>query len=104
MRPLLVLALFLPHLAAAQRTPPPVDYGVVETVNGFFLDLKTAGVILGAKAWFDETDNPVDSLKAGKLRIDYDYAVPPPLEDLGFNQRITDSYFADFASQLSQAG
>jgi phage tail sheath protein FI len=27
--------------------------------------------------------------------------VPPPLEDLGFNQRITDSYFADFASQLA---
>jgi phage tail sheath protein FI len=83
---------------------PSLARDIVETVNGFFLDLKTAGVILGAKAWFDETDNPVDSLKAGKLRIDYDYAVPPPLEDLGFNQRITDSYFADFASQLSQAG
>jgi phage tail sheath protein FI len=83
---------------------PSLARDIVETVNGFFLDLKTSGVILGAKAWFDETDNPVDSLKAGKLRIDYDYAVPPPLEDLGFNQRITDSYFADFASQLSQAG
>jgi phage tail sheath protein FI len=55
---------------------PSLARDIVETVNGFFLDLKTAGVILGAKAWFDETDNPVDSLKAGKLRIDYDYGAP----------------------------
>jgi hypothetical protein len=42
---------------------PSLARDIVETVNGFFLDLKTSGVILGAKAWFDETDNPVDSLR-----------------------------------------
>lgn len=82
---------------------PGLARDIIETVNGFFLELKAAGVILGANAWFDEANNSTASLKAGKLRIDYDYTVPPPLEDLGFNQRITDSYFADFASQLTQA-
>jgi uncharacterized protein len=76
---------------------------IIETINGFFRQLKAAGVILGANAWFDEANNSTASLSAGKLRIDYDYTVPPPLEDLGFNQRITDSYFADFASQLAEA-
>jgi len=82
---------------------PALARDIIETVNGFFLELKAGGVILGANAWFDEANNSTASLQAGKLRIDYDYTVPPPLEDLGFNQRITDSYFADFASQLTQS-
>lgn len=83
---------------------PALVKDIVETINGLFRQLKSGGVILGANAWYDEANNSTDSLKAGKLRIDYDYTVPPPLEDLGFNQRITDSYFADFASQLADAG
>jgi phage tail sheath protein FI len=82
---------------------PALAKDIIETINGFFRQLKAQGIILGANAWFDEANNSTASLKAGKLRIDYDYTVPPPLEDMGFNQRITDSYFADFASQLTQA-
>ena len=81
---------------------PALAKDIIETINGFFRQLKAQGIILGANAWFDEANNSTASLKAGKLRIDYDYTVPPPLEDLGFNQRITDSYFADFASQLTE--
>ncbi|BAV65752.1 phage tail sheath subtilisin-like domain-containing protein [Sphingobium cloacae] len=82
---------------------PALARDIAETINGFFLELKTPGVILGANAWYDSAHNSIASLKAGKLRIDYDYTVPPPLEDLGFNQRITDVYFADFAKQLAAA-
>lgn len=81
---------------------PALAKDIIETINGFFRQLKGAGVILGANAWFEESANSIANLKAGKLRIDYDYTVPPPLEDLGFNQRITDSYFADFAKQLTE--
>jgi len=35
------------------------------------------------------------------LYIDYDYTPVPPLEDLTFRQRITDSYLADFASTIT---
>jgi phage tail sheath protein FI len=81
---------------------PSLAKDVIETINGLGRQLKTAGVVLGFNAMFNEANNSTDSLKAGKLRIDYDYTVPPPLEDLGFNQRITDAYFADFAAQLAQ--
>lgn len=81
---------------------PALAKDIIETINGFFRQLKAQGIVLGANAWFDEANNSTASLKAGKLRIDYDYTVPPPLEDLGFNQRITDAYFADFASQLTE--
>lgn len=80
---------------------PALARDIVETINGFFRQLKAAGVVLGANAWFDAANNSTDSLKAGKLRIDYDYTAPPPLEDLGFAQRITDSYLADFAGLLA---
>lgn len=82
---------------------PALAKDIIETVNGFGRQLKTQGILLGFNAWYDEANNSTDSLKAGKLRIDYDYTVPPPLEDLGFNQRITDSYFADFSAQLTEA-
>lgn len=88
--------------AIDQPLTPGLAKDIIETINGLFRQLKAGGVILGANCWFDEANNSTASLKAGKLRIDYDYTVPPPLEDLGFNQRITDSYFADFASQLTQ--
>jgi phage tail sheath protein FI len=82
---------------------PALAKDIIETINGLFRQLKASGVVLGANAFFSEANNSTASLKAGKLRIDYDYTVPPPLEDLGFNQIITDSYLADFASQLASA-
>lgn len=57
--------------------------------------------LMGGDAWFDPTTNEKGTLKAGKMNIDYDYAPVPPLEDLTFKQRITDSYLADFASTIS---
>ncbi len=83
---------------------PSLAKDIIETINGLGRNLKAAGVVLGFEAWYDETANPVDSLKAGKLRIRYKYTVPPPLEDLGFYQEITDEYFADFAAQLTEVG
>ena len=40
------------------------------------------------------------TLKNGKLTLDYDYTPVPPLEDLTFQQRITDRYYADFALRV----
>jgi len=65
------------------------------------LDLLVAqGYLLGASVWWDENFNPKESIKSGKAIIDYDYTPVPPLEDLGFNQRITDKYIVDMTSQL----
>jgi phage tail sheath protein FI len=80
---------------------PSLAKDIVETINGELRAMTLAGQILGGKAWFDATRNPVDQLKAGKLLIDYDYTPVPPLENLGLNQRITDSYFADFAAAVA---
>lgn len=74
---------------------------IIEGLNAKFRELKTLGLIVDASAWLNEELNTQTSLKGGKLRIDYDYTPAPPLEDLGFQQRITDSYLADFAERVA---
>ena len=59
------------------------------------------GYLIGGDAWYDPELNSKDTLKAGKLYIDYNYTPVPPLEDLTFRQRIEDSYLADFASTIT---
>ncbi|WP_394517399.1 phage regulatory CII family protein [Pantoea sp. SGAir0175] len=70
-------------------------------INAKFRELVTAGYLLGASAWYDESANDKDTLKAGKLFLDYDYTPCPPLEDLTLRQRITDKYLANFAASVN---
>lgn len=73
---------------------------IIEGVNAKFRQLKAQGYIIDATAWYDDTVNTTETLNAGKLYIDYDYTPVPPLENLMFQQRITDRYLANFASQI----
>lgn len=79
---------------------PSLVKDILEGINAKFRELKTAGYILDGSAWYDEEVNTAATLKTGKLTLDYDYTPVPPLEDLGFRQRITDRYFADFALRV----
>lgn len=80
---------------------PSLVRDIIESVNAKFRDLKGQGYIIDGQAWYDEAANSKETLKAGKLAIDYDYCAVPPLEDLTFRQRTTDRYLADFASRIS---
>lgn len=79
---------------------PSLVKDILEGVNAKFRELTTGGYILGGRAWYDEAANEAGTLKEGKLAIDYDYTPIPPLENLQFQQRITDRYFASFASRV----
>lgn len=79
---------------------PSLVKDILDGVNAKFRELKTGGYILDGQAWFNEESNQKDTLKEGRLLIDYDYTPVPPLEDLTFQQRITDRYFANFAQRV----
>ncbi|MFP9470036.1 phage tail sheath protein [Pectobacterium brasiliense] len=74
---------------------------IIEGIKAKFRELKTGGYIIDADCWFDETANDKDTLKAGKLYIDYDYTPVPPLENLTLRQRITDKYLVNLAASVS---
>ncbi|WP_241622831.1 phage tail sheath protein [Rosenbergiella australiborealis] len=80
---------------------PSLARDIIEGLRAKLRSLVNQGYLLGADCWLDESVNDKDSLKAGKLTIDYDYTPVPPLENLMLRQRITDQYLLDFSSQVS---
>lgn len=80
---------------------PSLVKDIIEGINAKFRELKALGYIIDAHAWYDEAINSKDTLKDGKLYIDYDYTPVPPLENLMLRQRITDRYLVDFASRVT---
>lgn len=90
------------HMWANDKPLTPVLVrDIIAGINAKFRELVSAGYLLGASCWYDDTANDKDTLKAGKLFIDYDYTPVPPLEDLTLRQRITDSYLANFAASVN---
>lgn len=90
------------HLWAVDKPiTPTLVRDIVEGVNAKFRELKALGYIVDGNAWYNAELNSQATLKAGKLYIDYDYTPVPPLENLLFQQRITDTYLADFASAIT---
>ncbi|MEH3412645.1 phage tail sheath protein [Phytobacter diazotrophicus] len=74
---------------------------IVDGINAKFRELRTNGYIVDASCWFDEEANDKETLKAGKLYIDYDYTPVPPLENLTLRQRITDKYLATLVTAVN---
>lgn len=74
---------------------------IIDGINAKFRELKSGGYIIDATCWFDEEANSKETLKAGKLFIDYDYTPVPPLEHLTLRQRITDKYLANLISSVN---
>ena len=80
---------------------PSLVRDLVEGINAKFRELTRQGYLLGGECWYDADANEKESLKAGKLFLDYDYTPVPPLEDLTLRQRITDRFLADFATRVN---
>ncbi|SDI36621.1 hypothetical protein SAMN05216588_115114 [Pseudomonas flavescens] len=80
---------------------PSLVRDIIEGINAKLRELKAGGYIIDGQCWYDPDANTKDTLKAGKLFIDYDYTPVPPLEDLSLRQRITDRYLAEFASSIN---
>jgi phage tail sheath protein FI len=74
---------------------------IIDGINAKFRELKSNGYIIDGNCWFDESANDKETLKAGKLYIDYDYTPVPPLESLTLRQRITDTYLVNLAASVN---
>ncbi|MBT9186279.1 phage tail sheath protein [Pectobacterium punjabense] len=90
------------HMWAVDKpVTPTLIKDIIEGIKAKFRELKSGGYIIDADCWFDETANDKDTLKAGKLYIDYDYTPVPPLENLTLRQRITDKYLVNLAASVN---
>ncbi|WP_226101448.1 phage tail sheath protein [Dickeya oryzae] len=90
------------HMWAVDKPlTPSLARDIIEGIRAKLRDLVAQGYLLGGDCWIDESVNSKDTLKAGKLAIDYNYTPVPPLENLLLRQRITDTYLMDFTGQVS---
>ncbi|CUA82077.1 Phage tail sheath protein FI [Gulbenkiania indica] len=90
------------HLWAVDKPMhPTLVRDIIEGINAKGRELVSLGYLLGFNCWYDETVNTEDTLKDGKLYLDYDYTPVPPLENLLLRQRITDQYLVDFAAKVN---
>lgn len=79
---------------------PSLARDIIEGIKAKMRELKALGYIIDGDCWYDPDANTRETLKAGKLYIDYDYTPVPPLENLLFRQRITDRHLVDFANRI----
>ncbi|MBC2660021.1 phage tail sheath protein [Pseudomonas sp. MSSRFD41] len=90
------------HMWAVDRPlHPSLVRDIIEGVNAKFREMVAQGYLIGGSCWYPDDANDKDTLKAGKLFLDYDYTPVPPLEDLTLRQWITDRYLMDFASKIN---
>jgi len=80
---------------------PTLVRDIIDGINAKFRNLVANKYLIGGGAWFDPAKNDETTLKAGQLTISYDYTPVPPLENLMFQQTITDDYLIDFAAQVA---
>ncbi|UJA52510.1 phage tail sheath protein [Serratia marcescens] len=87
--------------AVDQPLHPSLAKDIIEGISAKFRELKNGGYIVDGNCWIDEAVNDKDTLKAGKLVLDYDYTPVPPLENLLLRQRITDKYLMNLTQKVN---
>ncbi|MGL5005815.1 MAG: phage tail sheath protein [Plesiomonas sp.] len=89
------------HMWAIDKSlTPSLARDIIEGINAKLREMVSGGYLLGGRCWLNPDANTKETIKAGKLTLDYDYTPVPPLENLMLRQRITDTYLMDFASQV----
>ncbi|EEA8730000.1 phage tail protein [Salmonella enterica subsp. enterica] len=77
---------------------------IIETINAYIRYLEEIGAINGGKAWLDSELNTKESLAAGKLYINVEFAPKSPCQTITLTYRINNDYTVEeFASLLKAA-
>lgn len=76
---------------------------IVDSVNAFLRSLRNRGAILGGKAYLNPDLNTPESLKAGRLYVDFDIEPAAPLERLTFTLYRNDAYYTELTDTVLSA-
>lgn len=76
---------------------------IIESINGFIRYLFEIEAINGGKAWLDPELNTKESLAAGKLYINVEFAPKSPCQSVIITYRINNDYTVEQFSELLQA-
>ncbi|PJG82132.1 phage tail sheath subtilisin-like domain-containing protein [Caviibacterium pharyngocola] len=77
---------------------------IVEAINAKWRQWTAEGKLVGGKAFVKAEFNTMATLKDAKLLIGYDYCAAPLLEQLEFNQYVSDEYLVQLADDIAKVG
>ncbi|MCK3658541.1 phage tail protein [Pasteurellaceae bacterium Pebbles2] len=77
---------------------------MVEAINAKWRYWTNEGKLVGGKAFVKKEFNTAETLKDAKLLIGYDYCAAPLLEQLEFNQYVSDEYLVQLADEITKVG
>lgn len=76
---------------------------VGDSINAYLRGLTARGALLGGRVWFDPDLNTKESLKAGRVYLNYDREAPAPLERLTLTAYTNDNYYTSLVDEIATA-
>lgn len=73
---------------------------IIMAINAKLAQYVSKGYILGARVFIDKTLNTSETVQAGQFTISYEFTWVPPLENLVFNQHVTDTFFVNLVDKV----
>lgn len=73
---------------------------IIMAINAKLAQYVSKGYILGARVFVDKTLNTSETVQAGQFTISYEFTWVPPLENLVFNQHVTDTFFVNLVDKV----
>lgn len=79
---------------------PSLMEDIIMAINAKLAQYVNKGYILGARVFIDKTLNTSETVQAGQFTISYEFTWVPPLENMIFNQHVTDTFFVNLVNKV----
>ena len=79
---------------------PSLMEDIIMAINAKLAQYVNKGYILGARVFIDKTLNTSETVQAGQFTISYEFTWVPPLENMIFNQHVTDTFFVNLVDKV----
>ena len=79
---------------------PSLMEDIIMAINAKLAQYVNKGYILGARVFIDKTLNTSETVQAGQFTISYEFTWVPPLENMIFNQHVTDTFFINLVDKV----
>jgi phage tail sheath protein FI len=76
---------------------------VGESIDAYIRRLRARGALLGGSVWFDPDLNTKETLKGGRVYLNYDREAPAPLERLTLTAYTNGEYYTSLVDEISTA-
>lgn len=79
---------------------PSLLEDIIMAINAKLAQYVNKGYILGARVFIDKTLNTSETVQDGQFIISYEFSWVPPLENMVFNQHVTDTFFVNLVDKV----